>query len=178
MYLQARLNLHTRLYSRAQASSRNLVSARVQRTCCQNTRECVWVGGDEGARRRRTGASLDVKTRQIPTHMRSLHESARSSHASPRRTRTRALFGSKCANTYEKGACGPPLFSQLQTLRRLHAAAPSPALVTTRVTARSSNSSRSINGRSRATSYLPMSFWMRSMASTVASASPKAVRRT
>lgn len=48
MYLQARLNLHAHLCSRAHASSRNLVSARVQRTCCQNTRECVWVGGDEG----------------------------------------------------------------------------------------------------------------------------------
>ena len=38
--------------------------------------------------------------------------------------------------------------------------------------------SRNTSKQQPGSSYLPMSFWMRSMASTVASASPKAVRRT
>lgn len=172
MYLQARLNLHTRLYSRAQASSRNLVSARVQRTCCQNTRECVRVGGDEGRgggeRVHPSTLRRDKSQRTCVRYMNRLVHLMRH-----RDEHALAHFLAASASIHAKRGPAAP-FSQLQTLRRLHAAAPSPALVTTRVTAHSSN----VNGRSHATSYLPMSFWMRSMASTVASASPKAVRRT
>ncbi len=176
MYLQARLNLHACLYSRAQASSRNLVSARVQRTCCQNTRECVWVGGDEGrGGGERVHPSTLRRDKSQPTCVRYMNRLVHLIRRLDEHALADFLAASAPIHT-KRGPSAP--FQQLHTLRQLRATVRSPALATTRVTARSSNSSRSVNGRSRETSYLPMSFWMRSMASTVASASPKAVRRT
>ena len=145
----AHTRLRPRAIFRARISSRNLVLAGVRHTCCQKLRECVWADGVQG---------LDTAKR------------ARS--ATPKRANPDAH-----ALVTQIGSFGQSVNESKHALARFLAATKSihtkrgpaaPFLATTYAT----------RGRRPCCPYSAMSFWMRSMASTVASASPKAVRRT
>lgn len=154
-----------------------------------------------GPIRRRTGASRNAETQQTPTRMHSLHKSARSANApSGTNTHSRTIWQRAHPSIRKRGAAGPP-FSTTTHATAAEYAATSASAATTAPAAPAINNPGAATmhataaiyakatayamaiaiaalANDRPLPYFAMSFWMRSMASTVASASPKAVRRT